>query len=160
MFRRPQAIGTVVLFLLVLVSIAVVLVAPGSNSMSVALNASPFVALLFLWCFFMLAMPFRSANKRFAKETVWSEPGDYAFDPEQIRIDRPSSSSAMDWNVVTEVRETRSLFLLQLGEHASIPVPKRFFSGTAEVNAWKQLVLSRVKSQRAISPRGLAARWC
>lgn len=161
MFRRPQAIGTVVLFALVLVSIAaMVLLVPGSNAISIALNASPFVVLLLFWCFFMLVMPFRSANRQFAQETVWSEPGDYAFDPELIRINRPSASSAMDWSAITEVRETRSLFLLQLGSNASIPIPKRFFGNAAEVDAWKRLVLSRVTSQRAIAPRGIAARWC
>ena len=160
MFRRPQAVGTVVLFALALVSIAaMVLLVPG-NAIAIALNASPFVVLLFFWCLFMLVMPFRSANKRFAKETVWSEPGDYAFDPELIRINRPSASSAMDWSAITEVRETRSLFLLQLGNNASIPIPKRFFGNAAEVDAWKRLVLSRVTSQRAIAPHGLAARWC
>jgi hypothetical protein len=160
-FRRPQTVGTVVMFALALVSLAaMVLLVPGSSAISIALYASPFVVLLLFWCLPMAVMPFRSAKKRFANETVWSEPGDYAFDPEAIRINRPSAPSALTWNVIKEVRETRSLFLLQLGNNSSIPIPKRFFTNAAEVDAWKNLVLSRVTSQRAISPRGIAARWC
>jgi hypothetical protein len=160
-FRRPQAIGTLVLASFVLISIVLmVLIVPGGNAVSIALRSSPFVVLLGFWCFFMVAIPFRSAKKRFVGETVWQEPAEYSFDPEQIRVNRPNASSAMNWNVVTEVRETRSLFLLQLGSSSSIPLPKRFFASEAEIGAWKQLVLSRVPSQRAISPHGLAARWC
>jgi hypothetical protein len=161
MFRRPQAVGTVVMVSLVLVSLAsMIWLVPGSNAISIGLNASPFVVLLLFWCLAMIVMPLRSAKKRFANEKVWSEPGAYAFLPEEIRINRPSASSVMNWNVVTEVRETRSLFLLQLGSNSSIPIPKRFFSSADEVDAWKNLVLSRVASQRAIAPRGIAARWC
>jgi hypothetical protein len=161
MFRRPQAIGTVVMFSLALVSLVVlVLLAPDSSAIRIALYAFPFVVLLFFWCLSMVVLPSRSAKKRFANEKVWSEPGDYAFEPEEIRINRPSGPSAMKWNAITEVRETRSLFLLQLGSNSSIPIPKRFFTSAAEMDAWKQLVLSRVTSQRAITPRGIAARWC
>lgn len=161
MFQRPQAIGTAVLFLLALGSIVVMVwLVPGSNAISIALNASPFVVLFLFWCLAMVATPFRSARKRFANEKGLSEPTTYVFLPEEVRITSPSSSSVLKWNVITEVRETKSFFLLQLGKNSAIPLPKRFFTNAAEVDAWKQLVLSQVRSQRAISQRGVVAPWC
>jgi hypothetical protein len=161
MFRRPQTIGTVVMFSLALVSLAaMVWLVPASRAISIAVYASPFVFLQLSWCLSLVVLPFRAAKKRFADEKVWSEPGDYAFEPEEIRINRPSGPTAMKWNAITDVRETKSLFLLQIGNNSSIPVPKRFFTSAAEIDAWKQLVLSRVTRQRGISPRGVAARWC
>lgn len=161
MFQRAQAIGTVVLFLLALVSIAVMVwFVPGSNIIGIAFNASPFVAVFLFWCLAMVVMPFRSAKKRFACEKHLSEPSTYVFAPEEVSITSPSNSAVVKWIAITEVRETKSLFLLQLGKNSAIPVPKRFFASAAEVDAWKQLVMSQVKSQRAISMRGVVAPWC
>jgi hypothetical protein len=161
MFRRFQAIGTVVMFCLALVSLAVMfLLVPSSSAINIMGYASPFIVLILLWCLAMALMPIRAARKRFANEKAWSEPGDYAFAPEEIRVTRPSESNVLQWNAITGVRETKSLFLLQLGNNSSIPIPKRFFASAADVDTWKHLVLSRVTSQQAISPRGLAARWC
>jgi YcxB-like protein len=156
MLNGPQAVGPVVLFLLAVGSIAaMVRWAPGFNTISIVLNASPIVVLFLFWCMAIVLMPLRSAKKAFR-----NEPGTYAFLPEEIRISHPSACSVLKWNVVTEVRETRSLFLLQLGKRSAIPVPKRFFASLAEIDAWKQLVLSAVVSQRVISQRGIVGRWC
>jgi hypothetical protein len=158
MFRKPFWIVFGGVGLLALIALAVA-AAASSNGISILLNASPFVILLLFWFVAMAVLPGWSAARRFKTEKHWREPATYEFQPEEIRIARPSQSSVMKWALVTGVRETKSLFLIELGE-AAIPLPKRFFANAGQVEEWKRLVLSQVSSQKEIGVKGLAARWC
>jgi hypothetical protein len=159
MFCKPFWIVFLAVVLLTPIALAVVALSGGASRISILLNASPFVILFVFWIGTMAVMPRRSAAKRFKTERYWREPATYEFQQEAIRIVRPSESSVMKWTLVTAVRETRSLFLIEIGETA-IPLPKRFFADAGQAEEWKTLVLSQVKSQKQIGVKGLAARCC
>jgi hypothetical protein len=128
---------------------------PGS---SILLNAIPFLVLCALWIVLVLAIPYRTAKKRFSTEVAWREPVTYSFSAEGIQAARPSASSSIKWNLVTEAIETRTLFLLYLGRVSIVVVPKRFFNGQAEMDAFKELV--RAQATKAISGGGIVGRYC
>jgi hypothetical protein len=159
MFRKPFWIVFGGVGLLALIALAVAALADNANSISILLNASPFVILLLFWFAAMAVLPRWSAAKRFRTEKQWREPATYEFQLEEIRIIRPSESNVMKWALVTAVRETKNLFLIEVGQ-AAIPLPKRFFADAGQVEEWKLLVLSQVKSQKEIGLKGLAARLC
>src|SRR5207302_2900728 len=102
--------------------------------------------------------PYRMAKKQFASEVIWREPATYTFQESGIQVHRPSASSDLKWTVITEVLETRTLFLLHIGKRSAIVLPKRVFTDAAQIQSWKQLLQSQLAS--GVIDGGLLGRWC
>ena len=131
----------------------ILLLFPGARAVNILLNASPMAAVVLFWCGALAVQPLRQARKLLREQKGWGEPREYVFLPEEIRISHSRESVVMKWSVVTGLTESRSLFLLQLGKGSAIPVPKRFFAGPGEMDAWTQLARSRIGAVEAETGR-------
>jgi hypothetical protein len=122
-------------------------------------NALPFVLLLAFWLFLLGVMPYRNAKKALIAHSYVRVPITYTFTDEVISAAGPSVCWSLAWNVMKQMRETRSLFLLYHAPNLAVIVPKRFFQRASEMQEWRQFVSTHLGSKR-IDTVGLVARWC
>jgi hypothetical protein len=121
-------------------------------------------ALVFILpCSFLLLwaglMPYRLARKQFATQNHLREPVTYIFTTATIQGRGTGFAWRIEWNLLKQLRETKSLFLLYHGPNIAVIVPKRFFQSAAEIEAWRQLTLACLTSKKIDGP-GIVGRWC
>jgi len=150
-------------FLLAAAAIAVENLLPESSAYRVTVSQGalrstvPFVFIFVVWCLVSALMPLRRVTRMSAKLN-FSEPCTMVFTAASVRHSSPSSSAEVRWSVITEVCETRSLFLLFIGD-SSILLPKRYFQSAEEMSAWRAITGAGIAPKK-IRPPGMVARWC
>src|SRR5579862_931821 len=122
-------------------------------------NAIPFILLLLFWVFALGVLPYWNARKLYASQIFLREPIFYKFSSENFCGSGPSASWSIAWNVLKTVRETKSLFLLYHHRNIAVIVPKRFFGSEAEMEIWRQLVLTSAAPSQ-IKPIGIVGALC
>ncbi len=127
------------------------------NVRSFVVNSSIFVTCFVVWLCLMFILPYRTARKQYASQSLLSEADSYTITPNKIEYSGKSASSQMLWAVVREIRETKSLFLLYHAHNLAMILPKRFFVDAQEMAVWRSLAVS--KFAKGIATPGLIGRW-
>jgi hypothetical protein len=103
-------------------------------------------------------MPILRVQRLWGTAKHVGEPSTLQFMEAGMRRTSPSSSSQFQWNVVTRVFETRTLFVIFVGE-GNLLVPKRYFQSVDEMFAWRAVVEAGIAPKKIVKP-GFVARHC
>ncbi len=123
------------------------------------INAIPFIFLVLFWIVMLAFLPYRGARRNYTAQKDLGAPSTWVFTSETLTRTTPNGFSASVWSAVIRLQETRTLFLLYIGPSIAEIVPKRFFQSPAEMDQWRQMVLSCV-APKQIEGSGLIGRWC
>ncbi len=122
-------------------------------------TSSPFFLLMLFWGFMFGFNPYRIARKQFRDQPHLRELITYEFSSANIKGSGPSASWVVAWNVVKNVQETKSLFIVYYSKIQGVIVPKRMFGSSTELKAWRDLFVSCAPSGKIQRP-GIVGRWC
>lgn len=106
----------------------------------------------------MFILPYTTARKQYASQSLVSEAGSYSFTSDEIEYRGKSASSQMLWSVIREIRETKSLFLLYHAHNLAMILPKPYFLDAPEMAVWRSLAASKLA--KGIAAPGPIGRWC
>ena len=149
------ALMLLVSFLFVLLALVVLVMT--SNFDLVRRNGTPFL-LLFLFWIWMAITPYRGAKRQMKTSIPLSSPIRHVFSLEGVEQSGASFSSQISSTDLWAVRETKSLYLLNLSASSALVLPKRFFQDAAQQNEWRAFMERRISPKR-IAKTGFLARW-
>jgi|ERR1035438_5216661 hypothetical protein len=121
-------------------------------------STMPFIFIFLAWCAFNAVAPMLRVRKLCATAKHVNEPSTLQFTESGVLDTSVNSSSQFRWNVVTTVFETRTLFMIFMGE-ASVLIPKRYFQSSEEMSAWRAVVEAGIAPKKIVRP-GVVARHC
>ncbi len=157
-FRRTWwfvLLTTVVSFAGVL--LAVVAVVLTSDLDMARRNGTPLL-LAFLFWIVIVTTPYRAAKRQMKTNIPLSAPIQYIFSSSAIEGSGSHFSSELSYEALWKITETKSLFLLYLGEGSALVLPKRFFKDGTQEHDWRTFVEQRI-SPKHITKSGFLGRW-
>ena len=160
--RRSWPVAIMLAALVVLLLPILILgfvISPESDWHQVTTNMLPFLGLLLLWIFLLVGLPRIAAKKQFAAQRYLREPITYSFDPETFSGTGPSAKWSLAWDVVKQVRETKTLFVIYHASNVGVIVPKRFFPSRPVMEEWQNLLTARLEPKQIEKP-GFVGRRC
>ncbi len=107
---------------------------------------SPLIA-FFIICaipFVFLPSVYFSLRKLAKKLANAAEETHFAFSENEIEAKSLSRSSKLTWKNCEKIQETKEDFIFYLTSYTFLPIPKRFFKNSEQLNEFKELVRTQL----------------
>jgi hypothetical protein len=157
-YRRTWwIIALMLLGTLVGVLLTVVAVLPNSDFELARRSGTWFLLLLIFWVV-IVTTPYRGAKRLMKTNASVSAPITWIFSSRGMHRTGLRFSSEISYEALWAVRETKSLYLLNLSAASALLLPKRFFRDAVQQNDWRIFVEQRISPKR-ITRLGLLGRW-
>lgn len=145
------------LWLILCVSVGYCALFPNEAQLSTA-YLKLMVVLLLGWILWITLKPVWEVSRDYARHAYLREPITEIYTGAGIRSRSAAISSDVSWEIFTQALETRSLFVLYYASDAALLVPKRFFAGNSERDAWRDLVRESLNVKQVTRP-ALISNW-
>ena len=151
--KKPRIIVSAVileLFVLVGYGVPILRSADANSADSIEKLVLYALALPAILALAMFVVPRTSAKSIYSKSPNLKGPLHWIFTDEKIIQEAIASRSEALWNVYVKVRETGEFFLLYPQKNYAYVVPKRAFSGEAEIEALREMIRRHVADAQLI----------
>lgn len=114
-------------------------------------------ALCLTFAVFQFAYPYLSARKHLRQQQYLQDPMTFEFGVQGMHLEGTGFRADIAWQIVHEIVETRTLFLIYHSRQTAWLLPKRCLTQTQE-QEWKELATQHLPGKAKFEKSGVAAR--
>jgi hypothetical protein len=100
----------------------------------------------------ILWAPHKSAKQQLGERLKTGEEVQFVFDDDGVQSTRTAVASQIGWERVERIDETGSAFYLYVNKVSALMIPKRFFGGLLELEAWRKFAANHVPADKWKKP--------
>lgn len=117
--------------------------APGREWFEMLQNSKPLYWAFVLPLIFVFVLPLLSAQKLISNER-FRKGFRYVFSPAGIYVESTVGKTELQWKAILQAVETKSAFFLFPAQNIAHTLPKRSFTNTKEIGAFRDLIRTNV----------------
>ena len=130
-------------FVLVMITLAIMAATHNAQAWSVLIDLLPLFALAMAIPLFSFVLPFLSAREDIKNPNL-NEESLYSFTGDGVQTSSTNAKASFTWQALMQACETKNAFLLYPSNDVAIVLPKRCFPTQGSIDGFRSLISERI----------------